>query len=136
MAGSARPRRIPCPAAGPPPRPPERAAARDSKHDAQREGEQGADTIELNLRRRRAPPGSPPRWFPRRAPADWPPSRHPRASPHVACARPQTRQLLELTGLDRTLRPARTLTDALQALPAARNSPSGTAARPGPARRR
>ena len=50
---------------GPPPLPPERAAARDSKHDAQREGGQGADTIELNLRRRRAPPAEPPpRWFP------------------------------------------------------------------------
>jgi anti-sigma B factor antagonist len=41
------------------------------------------------------------------------------ASLHVVCARPQTRQLLQLTGLDRTLRLARTLADALQALPAA-----------------
>src|SRR5690349_21825050 len=37
---------------------------------------------------------------------------------HVACARPQTRQLIQLTGLDRTLRLARTRADALQALPA------------------
>jgi anti-sigma B factor antagonist len=37
---------------------------------------------------------------------------------HLACARPQTRQLIQLTGLDRTLRLARTRADALQALPA------------------
>jgi hypothetical protein len=37
---------------------------------------------------------------------------------HVLCGRPQTRQLLWLAGLDRTLRLARTLTEALQALPA------------------
>jgi anti-anti-sigma regulatory factor len=36
---------------------------------------------------------------------------------HVLCARPQTRQLLWLAGLDRTLRLARTLAEALQALP-------------------
>ena len=41
------------------------------------------------------------------------------ASLHVACARPQTRRLLQLTGVDRTLRLARTLAEALQALPAA-----------------
>ena len=41
------------------------------------------------------------------------------ASLHVVCARPQTRQLLQLAGLDRTLRLARTLDEALQALPAA-----------------
>jgi anti-sigma B factor antagonist len=48
---------------------------------------------------------------------------------HVACARPQTRQLLQLTGLDRTLRLARTLAAALEALPAAR-APAGRPARP------
>jgi len=52
---------------------------------------------------------------------------------HVVCARPQTRQLLQLTGLDRTLRLARTLAEALQALPAAPDLAAG--ARPGPARR-
>ena len=41
------------------------------------------------------------------------------ASLHVVCARPQTRRLLQLTGLVRTLRLARTLVEALQALPAA-----------------
>ncbi|HEY0998035.1 MAG TPA: STAS domain-containing protein, partial [Streptosporangiaceae bacterium] len=45
---------------------------------------------------------------------------------HVVCARPQTRQLLQLAGLDRALRLARTLAEALQALPAA----PGPAARP------
>src|SRR5579862_6996670 len=44
------------------------------------------------------------------------------SSLHVICARPQTRQLLQLTGLDRTLRLARTLAEALQALPAAPGS--------------
>src|SRR5690348_292405 len=39
---------------------------------------------------------------------------------HVACARPQTRQLIQLTGLDRTLRLARTQADALKEMPAAR----------------
>jgi anti-sigma B factor antagonist len=48
------------------------------------------------------------------------------ASLHVVCARPQTRQLLQLIGLDRTLRLVRTLAEALQALPAA----PGPAARP------
>jgi anti-sigma B factor antagonist len=38
---------------------------------------------------------------------------------HVACARPRTRQPIQLTGLDRTLRLARTRDDALRALPAA-----------------
>ena len=38
---------------------------------------------------------------------------------HVACARPQTRQLIQLTDLDRTLRLARTPDDALRVLPAA-----------------
>ena len=38
---------------------------------------------------------------------------------HVVCARPQTRQLLQLTGLDRTLRLARTQADALKEMPAA-----------------
>src|SRR5690348_4124579 len=46
------------------------------------------------------------------------------ASLHVACARPQTRQLLQLTGLDRTLRLARSLAEALQA-----SQPPRTAAR-------
>jgi len=45
---------------------------------------------------------------------------------HVACARPQTRQLLWVAGLDRTLRLARTLAEALQALP------PPPARRPGP----
>ena len=45
---------------------------------------------------------------------------------HVVCARPQGRQLLWLAGLDRTLRLARTLAEALQALPAT----PGPAARP------
>ena len=40
------------------------------------------------------------------------------ASLHVVCGRPQTRQLLQLTGLDRTLRLARTRAEAIQALPA------------------
>ena len=38
---------------------------------------------------------------------------------HVVCARPQTRQLLQLTGLDRALRLARTLAEALKDMPAA-----------------
>jgi anti-anti-sigma factor len=37
---------------------------------------------------------------------------------HVVCARAQTRQLFHLTGLDRQLHLARTLTEALQALTA------------------
>ena len=37
---------------------------------------------------------------------------------HVVCARSQTRQLFHLTGLDRQLHLARTLTEALQALTA------------------
>jgi STAS domain-containing protein len=49
------------------------------------------------------------------------------ASLHVVCARPQTRQLLALTGLDRALRLARTQAGALQDLPAA---PDGRPARP------
>jgi len=58
---------------------------------------------------------------------------------HVVCARPQGRQLLWLAGLDRTLRLARTLAEALQALPATPGPggparPGGTA-RPGPVRR-
>jgi anti-anti-sigma factor len=53
---------------------------------------------------------------------------------HVVCARPQTRQLLQLTGLDRTLRLARNLAEALQALPAAPDYPAA-GARPSPARR-
>jgi anti-sigma B factor antagonist len=55
------------------------------------------------------------------------------ASLHVVCVRPQIRQLLQLTGLARTLRLVRTCTEALQTLPAA---PDPTAAaHPGPARR-
>ena|SRR5690348_2422294 len=38
---------------------------------------------------------------------------------HVACGRPQTRQLIQLAGLDRTLRLARTQADALKEMPAA-----------------
>jgi len=58
---------------------------------------------------------------------------------HVACARPQTRQLLRVASLDRPLRLARTLAEALQALPATPGPggparPGGTA-RPGPVRR-
>jgi anti-sigma B factor antagonist len=49
---------------------------------------------------------------------------------HVVCARPQTRQLLQLTGLDRTLRLARNLAEALQALPAAPDYPAARTARP------
>jgi anti-anti-sigma factor len=41
------------------------------------------------------------------------------ASLHVVCARPQTRHLLQLTGLNRALRLARTLNDALKDMPAA-----------------
>jgi len=51
------------------------------------------------------------------------------ASLHVVCARPQSRQLLQLTGLDRTLRLARTRAEAIQALPAAPD-PVARAARP------
>jgi anti-sigma B factor antagonist len=40
------------------------------------------------------------------------------ASLHVVCARPQTRHLLQLTGLNRALRLARTLNDALKDMPA------------------
>jgi anti-sigma B factor antagonist len=40
------------------------------------------------------------------------------ASLHVVGVQPQARQLLQLTGLDRTLRLARTLAKALQPLPA------------------
>jgi anti-sigma B factor antagonist len=53
------------------------------------------------------------------------------ASLHVVCARPQTRHLLQLTGLNRTLRLARTLNDALKDMPAA----PAAAARPCPANR-
>jgi stage II sporulation protein AA (anti-sigma F factor antagonist) len=42
---------------------------------------------------------------------------------HVVCARPRTRQLFRLTGLDRRLPPARTLDEALDALMAARGAP-------------
>ena len=56
------------------------------------------------------------------------------SSLHVVCARPQTRQLLQLTGLDRTLRLARTLTGAVQALPAAPDP--AAPGRPGPASHR
>jgi anti-sigma B factor antagonist len=54
------------------------------------------------------------------------------ASLHVVCARPQTRQLLQLTGLDRTLRLARTRAEAIQALPAAPD-PAARPPRPVPA---
>ena len=49
---------------------------------------------------------------------------------HVVCARPQTRQLLQLTGLDRTLRLARNLAEALQALPATPDYPAARTSRP------
>ena len=39
---------------------------------------------------------------------------------HVACARPQIRQLFRLTGLDRQVPLARTMDEALEALVAAR----------------
>jgi anti-anti-sigma factor len=45
------------------------------------------------------------------------------ASLHVACARPQVRQLFRLTGLDRQIPLARTLDEALAALTAARTTP-------------
>ena len=54
------------------------------------------------------------------------------ASLHVVCARPQSRQLLQLTGLDRTLRLARTRAEAIQALPAAPD-PAARPPRPVPA---
>jgi anti-anti-sigma factor len=54
------------------------------------------------------------------------------ASLHVVCARPQSRQLLQLTGLDRTLRLARTRDEAIQALPAAPD-PAARPPRPVPA---
>jgi len=54
------------------------------------------------------------------------------ASLHVVCARPQTRLLFQLTGLDRTLRLARTLAEALQTLPAAPD-PAARAPEPVPA---
>jgi anti-anti-sigma factor len=54
------------------------------------------------------------------------------ASLHVVCTRPQTRQLLQLTGLDSALGLARTLTEALQALPAA-PAPAARPPRPVPA---
>jgi anti-sigma B factor antagonist len=44
------------------------------------------------------------------------------ASLHVACARPQVRQLFRLTGLDRQIPLARTLDEALAALTAARTT--------------
>ncbi len=57
------------------------------------------------------------------------------SSLHVICARPQTRQVLQLTGLDRTLRLARTLAEALQALPAAPEPAAPEPAAPEPAAR-
>ena len=41
---------------------------------------------------------------------------------HVVCARPEVRQLFQLTGLDRRLPPACTLDEALDALMAARST--------------
>ena len=56
------------------------------------------------------------------------------ASLHVACARPQVRQLFRLTGLDRQIPLARTLDGALESLAAARSAPaSGPREQPGPA---
>jgi len=54
------------------------------------------------------------------------------ASLHVVCARPQSRQLLQLTGLDRTLRLARTRAEALKNMPAAPD-PAARPPRPVPA---
>ena len=51
---------------------------------------------------------------------------------HVVCARSQTRQLFHLTGLDRQLHLARTLTEALQALTAA-GTPTCELPQPAPA---
>ena len=51
---------------------------------------------------------------------------------HVVCARSQTRQLFHLTGLDRQLHLARTLTEALQALTAP-GTPTGELPQPAPA---
>jgi anti-sigma B factor antagonist len=48
---------------------------------------------------------------------------------HVVCARAQTRQLFHLTGLDRQLHLARTLTEALQALTAP-GTPTGELPQP------
>jgi anti-sigma B factor antagonist len=42
---------------------------------------------------------------------------------HVACGQPKIRKLFRLTGLDRRIPLARTLDDALEALPAARATP-------------
>ena len=52
---------------------------------------------------------------------------------HVVCARAQTRQLFHLTGLDRQLHLARTLTEALQALTAP-GTPTCELPQPAPAR--
>ena len=51
---------------------------------------------------------------------------------HVVCAPPQTRQLLRQAGLERTLRLARTLPEALRALPAVAD-PAARLPRPVPA---
>ena len=45
------------------------------------------------------------------------------ASLHVVCARPQTRKLIRLTGLEGRLRLCRTRAEAIAALPAARIGP-------------
>jgi anti-anti-sigma factor len=55
------------------------------------------------------------------------------ASLHVVCARPQTRQLLQLAGLDRALRLARTLAEALKRHARRPGPGRPAAARPGPA---
>ena len=47
------------------------------------------------------------------------------ASLHVACARPQVRQLFRLTGLDRQIPLARTLDEALAALTATKTARPG-----------
>jgi anti-sigma B factor antagonist len=51
---------------------------------------------------------------------------------HVVCARAQTRQLFHLTGLDRQLHLARTLTEALQALTAPARPPASYRSPPQP----
>ena len=68
MAGSARPRRIPRPATGPPPLPPERAAVRTTALSTGQTGRRtGQDAIELNPWRRGSP-GEPRRAGSREAP--------------------------------------------------------------------
>jgi anti-anti-sigma factor len=57
------------------------------------------------------------------------------ASLQVVCARPRTRQLFRLTGLDGPVPLARTLAGALESLAAARPAPACSRGRAGPGRR-